>query len=120
MDPDYLGAFRNFTKDKKKVIIFVRENCPKITWFHETWHLEDFLELGHKAYTKIAAETPWLHEKSVWDKILKNRNKWREVELADAYGYVKRYYRNKGQENLFNQTVKNSEMEDLLSKHNIK
>lgn len=119
-NPNYLGAFRNSIRNKKKVIIFVREDCPKITWYHETWHLDDFLELGHKAYTKIAMNTPWLHEKSVWEKVLKNRNKWREVELADAYGYVKDYYRNKSQLELFNSTVKNTEMEDLLIKYNVK
>lgn len=119
LNPNYLGAFRISAKNKKKVIIFVREECPKITWHHESWHLEDYISLGSKKYTNISKNTPWLHEKSVWDKVLKNRHKWREVELADAYGYVKRYYVDRGQETLFKQTVRNSEMEGLVLKYNI-
>lgn len=41
-EPDYMGGFR-ITEFKNKVILSLRPECPKITLYHERWHLEDFL-----------------------------------------------------------------------------
>lgn len=41
--------------------------------------------MGHKKYKEIHLKTPWKHEESVWEFIYKNRNKWSEPELVDAY-----------------------------------
>jgi len=85
-----LGKFQ-ITLDKKKVIMHLRPECPKITFYHENWHLDDFLEKGWKEYVNISKIKPWLHEESVWLRVLNNRNKWREPELVDAYEYYKWY-----------------------------
>lgn len=70
----------------------LRTECPKITWHHEKKHLDDFLEMGHRKYKEIHIKTPWKHEESVWNYIYKNRNKWSEPELVDAYLYVRNYH----------------------------
>ena len=80
----------NLTK-KDILRLNLRPECPKITWFHEKKHLEDFFEMGHKKYKEIHLKTPWKHEESVWEFIYKNRNKWNEPELIDAYLYYKNY-----------------------------
>ena len=53
--------------------------------------MEDFLEMGWKRYTDISKKTPWLHEEAVWKRVYKNRNKWSEPELVDAYLYYQGY-----------------------------
>ncbi|WP_449386729.1 zincin-like metallopeptidase toxin domain-containing protein [Chryseobacterium lineare] len=111
-EPDYLGGFR-ITNEKNKVILSLRPECPKITWHHERRHLEDFLELGWKRYSKISKTTPWKHEESVWNYILKNRNKWSEPELVDAYLYYQDYVRRK---TLSKIKIEIKEMEDLGKK----
>ncbi len=89
-NPSLLGKLE-VTMDKRKLFLHLRPECPKITWFHEKKHLDDFLELGWRRYTDISKKTPWKHEQSVWDFVLKNRNKWSEPELVDAYLYVRNY-----------------------------
>jgi hypothetical protein len=32
----------------ERVVVSLRPNCFKITWHHENWHLEDFLNMGYK------------------------------------------------------------------------
>ena len=91
----------------------LRTECPKITWFHERKHLEDFLEMGHKKYKEIYLKTPWKHEESVWNYIYKNRNKWSESELVDAYLYVKNYTLKRS---LHKVKLEIKEMEDLGKK----
>ena len=111
-EPDHLGGFR-ITNEKNKVILSLRPECPKITWHHERKHLEDFLELGWKRYSNISKITPWKHEESVWNYILKNRNKWSEPELVDAYLYYQEYVRRK---TLSKIKIEIKEMEDLGKK----
>ena len=94
---DLLGRLDVSMKNKKMLRLNLRPECPKITWFHERKHLEDFLELGHRKYKQIYLKTPWKHEESVWNYIYKNRNKWSEPELVDAYEYVKKYHKDRYQ-----------------------
>lgn len=89
-ETDYMGGLR-MTNDKRKVILSLRPECPKITLYHERWHLEDFLDMGWKRYTDISKNTPWIHEQKVWERIYKNKNKWSEPELVDAYLYFQGY-----------------------------
>jgi hypothetical protein len=110
LNMELLGKF-DVTLEKTKVYLHLRPECPKITWFHEKRHLDDFLELGWKNYTSISKKTPWLHEQSVWNYIYKNRNKWSESELVDAYEYVKSYYSRR-----FQKFPKIDELEDLGKK----
>jgi hypothetical protein len=88
---NYMGVLQ-VSNNRKKIVLELRKDCPKITWYHENWHLEDFFRLGWKKYTDISKNMPWLHEESVWKSIYKNRNKWSEFELVDAYLYYKKYY----------------------------
>ncbi|WP_128330263.1 hypothetical protein [Apibacter sp. HY039] len=46
------------TMNKKNLKLHIRPDCPKITWHHENWHLEDFLTMGWKKYTDISKKTP--------------------------------------------------------------
>ncbi len=93
---ELLGKFE-VTLNKRKLFLHLRPECPKITWFHERKHLEDFLEMGWRRYTDISKKTPWKHEESVWNYLYKNRNKWSEAELVDAYEYVKKYFKDRFQ-----------------------
>lgn len=101
------------TMDKKVLIMHLRPKCPKITLFHERWHLEDFIELGWKRYAEISKKTPWLHEEAVWRRVLHNSNKWSEAELVDAYMYYKKYCYERGAS-----YIENVELESLISKYN--
>lgn len=94
-----LGRFGNpiTVKSKNFAQLELRNPCPKITFHHEQWHLEDFLEQGWKKYRKIQVETPWKHEEAVWERIYKNRNKYKEDEVMDSYGYYKDFMQRKGQ-----------------------
>jgi bacterioferritin (cytochrome b1) len=112
LNMELLGKFE-VTLEKTKVYLHLRPECPKITWFHEKKHLDDFLEIGWKNYTNISKKTPWLHEQSVWNYIYKNRNKWSEPELVDAYLYVRNYTRNKSLNKI---KFELKEMEDLVIK----
>ena len=110
-EPDYMGGFR-ITESKNKVILSLRSECPKITLYHERWHLEDFLEMGWKRYTDISKKASWLHEEAVWKRVYQNRNKWSELETVDAYLYYKRYcVRRKAVPTL------NKEIEKLIPKY---
>jgi bacterioferritin (cytochrome b1) len=112
LNMELLGKFE-VTLEKTKVYLHLRPECPKITWFHEKKHLDDFLEIGWKNYTNISKKTPWLHEQSVWNYIYKNRNKWSEPELVDAYLYVRNYTRKKSLNKI---KFELKEMEDLVIK----
>ena len=101
------------TLDKRNLFLHLRPECPKITWYHEKKHLEDFLELGWRRYTDISKKTPWKHEQSVWDFIYKNRNRWSEPELVDAYLYYQDYI---GKKSGYKLSYKLKEMEDLGKK----
>ncbi|WP_128330266.1 zincin-like metallopeptidase toxin domain-containing protein [Apibacter sp. HY039] len=105
------------SKHNKKILrLNLRPDCPKITWHHENWHLEDFLTMGWKKYTDISKKTPWLHEEAVWNRIFKNRNKWSEFETIDAYKYYKWYCKDKHGVN----PVINEKIEKLLPKYSKK
>lgn len=112
---DLLGRLE-VTMDKKKLLMHVRPECPKITWYHEKKHLDDFLEMGWKRYTDISKKTPWLHEESVWNHLYKYRNKWSEPELVDAYLYYQNYIRKKS---LYKLDFYMKEMEELGIKHGL-
>lgn len=111
--PDFfskkLGIFKVSGKNNKTLQLHLRPECPKITWFHENWHFEDFLEQGWKKYTEIHKTKPWLHEESVWNKIYKNKTKWREEELIESYLYYKDYCLDRGASPIIN-----SELENLI------
>lgn len=101
------------TLNKTKLFLNLRKECPKITLYHERWHLEDFLEMGWKRYTDISKNTPWLHEEAVWKRVYKNRNKWSNPELVDAYLYYKNYIWEKSN---FKLEYYSKEVEDLGKK----
>jgi hypothetical protein len=105
------------TLDKRKLFLHIRPECPKITWFHEKRHLDDFLEMGWRKYTGISKKTPWKHEESVWNFIYKNRNKWSEPELADAYLYFQDYIRRKS---LYKLDYFMKDMEEIVPKYKSK
>ena len=101
-----LGAFAHHPPPPK---LYIMDDCTKLTWQHEVWHLEDYAELGHDAYM---AKKGWLREKTVWDKIWENRHMWTEKELVDSYDYYKMYALGRGGSP---KVIK--EMEDLCLKY---
>lgn len=94
--------------------LLIRKDCSKMAWFHENIHIDDLLKLGRKKYIKMANAEPWVLEWNVWEGLLKNRNKYREIELVSAYRYIKKVYNDKKVLNLFKE---NSEMEELIIKY---
>ncbi len=94
--------------------LLIRKDCSKMAWFHENIHIDDLLKLGRKKYIKMANAEPWVLEWNVWEGLLKNRNKYREIELVSAYRYIKKFYNDKKVLNLFKE---NSEMEELIIKY---
>lgn len=73
--------------------------------------------MGIKKYTEIHNLTPWIHEEAVFKRTLATREKWSELELADAYLYLQQYADEKsyGKIKIFYQ-----EMEELVEKLNLK
>lgn len=101
--------------DKGPIKLIIRKECSKMAWFHENLHIDDLLKMGRNNYRKMVLNEPWVLEWNVWEGILKNRNKYREIELVNAYGYVKKFYDDSGFLHLFKE---NKEMELLLIKYN--
>jgi hypothetical protein len=104
-----LGAFAHHPPPPR---LYILEDCTKLTWQHEVWHLEDYAELGRDAYM---AKQPWLREKTVWDKIWENRYMWREEELADSCFYYKKFANENG-----GYPILTKEMTELLEKFEIR
>ena len=101
-----LGAFAHHPPPPK---LYILEDCTKLTWQHEVWHLEDYASLGHDAYMKTK---PWLREKYVWDRIWENRYMWTEEELADSCEYFRKFANKNG-----GNPILNEDMKSLLKKY---
>ena len=101
--------------EKGPITLLIRRDCPKMAWFHENIHIDDLLRLGRSKFIKMSIDEPWTLEWNVWEGLLKNRNKYREIELVSAYKYIKWVYNDANQvSHLFKS---NKEMEILILKY---